>query len=278
MTLSAWVRRTDRIAGRGGVDPPRPCCERDGTMSSNPLPSVITRRDIARLRILAELNAAGPLDFVALVRKLGRDPAFQSEMPLDTLLRSLEAEGLVSTNGGRPRRYCLRLVGRIEFHALIQAVSVELARKLSHRPTSPRPARGAELTGTRTRCTNPTSPLSALGSAHPPRAPPRATSETSSRVREAWAIPTPLTAFSSETPMRFQCSGVRLVSHDQPRDLRRSRAADCHSGRTAPCRIASFGTAPANRVDATDPSVSRCRVGHARTATLAGHRRTASSN
>jgi hypothetical protein len=51
-------------------------------MSSRPPPSVITPRDLARLRVLAEISAAGPLEFSRLIRKFARGPAFDSDTPL----------------------------------------------------------------------------------------------------------------------------------------------------------------------------------------------------
>ena len=212
-------------------------------MSANPLPSVITRRDIARLRILAELSAAGQLEFAALHHRLGRDPVFQGDVPLAPLLRALKKEGLISTTGGHPRRYCLRLVGRIELHALIQAASVELAQNISRggplapsqhtAQRSPRP--GSDIR----RPAKPTSPQSALGSAHPPRAPPPITSRNSFTGSRGVVDFHASRGFHSKILMRFQGFGARLVLHDQPPDLRLSRPTDCRSGRTATCRLTS---------------------------------------
>jgi DNA-binding PadR family transcriptional regulator len=100
-------------------------------MSSRPPPSVITPRDLARLRVLAEISAAGPLEFSRLIRKFARGPAFDSDTPLAPLLRTLEEDGLVRATSGHPRRYCLALLGRRELHALIQSTGIELARRLS---------------------------------------------------------------------------------------------------------------------------------------------------
>lgn len=174
-------------------------------MPSNPLPPGITRRDLARLRILAELNAAGQVELAALRQRLGRDHVFESEVPLANLLRALEEEGLISITGGHPRRYCLRMLGRIELHALIQTASVELAQRGSRtgprtlgQDAAPRPPQPGFYAR---RHANPTSPDSAPGSAHPPRAPPPASSEASSRVREAWVIP----RLSRLSLRRFPC-------------------------------------------------------------------------
>lgn len=103
-------------------------------MPSDIRPAAVTRRDLARMRVLAELNAGGQLALDALLRRLALDPAIERDEPLMDLLRELEHEGMV-TAAGHPRRYYLRLAGRIELHTLIKATSADLARRLS--PSDP---------------------------------------------------------------------------------------------------------------------------------------------
>jgi hypothetical protein len=134
------------------------------------------------MRVLAELNAAGPLDFGALLRELARHRPSEDDIPLAPLLRALEDEGLVEATRGHPRRYLLRPSGRVELDRCLQNLRRELVQTLWR--TGPLLAEQAEARAVRWRVAGQVSgrPPIRTRDSYPPRGPP-------SRARDRSTVP-----------------------------------------------------------------------------------------